>query len=121
MKVLVCGSRTWTNRGVILRELRKLPVGSVVVHGACETGADALADEVAGELGMVIRRYPADMSNGRSAEATRNSEILRREHRHGDPIVLGLAFTSDLNRSRSTRDMVTKARAKGIKVSVVSE
>lgn len=120
MKVLVTGSRNWINREVVERELARLPAGTVVVHGACETGADAIADEVATELGLQVRRYPADWSRGKSAGPTRNSEILRQEHRPGDPITLGLAFTEDLRRSRGTFDMVSKARAKGIKVTILS-
>lgn len=44
MKILVCGSRVWTNRAAIERELRKLGSGLVVVHGAHWQGADAMVD-----------------------------------------------------------------------------
>lgn len=118
MKVLVCGSRKWTSREAIAKRLSELPPGTVIVHGDCEAGADALTEEVATELGLETRRYPADWSKGKSAGPTRNSDMLRKEHRLGDRIDLGIAFTEDLRRSRGTFDMVTKLRAKGIKTEV---
>ena len=121
MKVLVCGSRDWTNGAAIEREFKKLPTGTIIVHGACPTGADALAEKLAMKYGFPIRRYPADWENeGKSAGPKRNARMVREEHRNGEPIALGLAFTSDLQRSRGTRDCVERARKAGIKVEVVS-
>ncbi len=127
MKVLVCGSRQWANRKAIVRELSKLPQGTVIIHGACETGADKIADEEARKRGFEIRAYPADWdayrdtANPKAAGPARNSKILREEHpdKSGQPITLGLAFTEDLKRSRGTADMVTKAGKAGIKMTVL--
>ena len=47
MKVLVCGSRKWLEQKPIERELRKLPPGTIVVHGACRG-----ADNIAGYVGL---------------------------------------------------------------------
>jgi len=122
MKVLVTGSREWLNEKVIERELKKLPPGTTIVHGACPTGADALADKWAMKLGFAIKRYPADWeSEGKAAGPKRNATMIRLEHRSGDPIDLGLAFTPDLARSRGTKDCVERARKAGIKIQVVSE
>ena len=123
MKVLVTGSRDWNDAAAIEREFKKLPPGTVIVHGACPTGADALADKLAMKHGFPIRRYPADWEGkGKSAGPCRNSQMIRSEHsdKDGVPIALGLAFTKDLERSRGTRDCVTKARSAGIKVEVFS-
>lgn len=122
MKVLVTGSRDYKNEKAIEREFRKLPQGTVIVHGACPTGADAIAEKLAKKFGFPIRRYPADWeAEGKSAGPKRNSKMIREEHKGGDPISLGLAFTLDLSRSRGTKDCVERARKAGIKVEVISE
>jgi hypothetical protein len=129
MKVLVTGARNWTNAAAIERELKKLPPGTIIVHGACPTGADALADKIAMKLGFKIRRYPADWDGERERTGTpcaagpkRNSAMIKAEHSDEDgvPIDKGLAFSLDLSRSRGTRDCVTKARRAGIGVEVFS-
>ena len=130
MKVLVTGSREWANAAAIERELKKLPPGTIIVHGHHWEGADALADKVAMKLGFKIRRYPADWEGekertGSSAAAgpKRNSAMIKSEHpdEDGVPFNLGLAFAVDLSRARGTKDCVGKARKAGIKVEVFSE
>lgn len=121
MKVLVTGSRDWADEKAIEREFKKLPAGTIIVHGACPTGADAIADKLAMKFGFPIRRYPADWdAEGKSAGPKRNAKMVRDEHRNGEPISLGLAFTLDLQRSRGTKDCVERARKAGIKVEVIS-
>ena len=128
LKVLFTGDRAWMNRASIVKVLKELPPEAIVVHGACETGADKIVDEEARKLGLEVRPYPADWEgfaakgNRNSAGPARNSDILRREHpdKDGIPIHKGFAFSGDLKRSRGTLDMTTKARAKGIKVEVVT-
>jgi len=53
MKVLVTGSRDWEDAKAIERELAKLPPGTIIVHGHCPTGADAMADKIAMKLGFL--------------------------------------------------------------------
>jgi hypothetical protein len=127
MKVLVTGSRDWSNAAAIEREFKKLPQGTIIVHGDCPTGADAIADKLAKKYGFKIRRYPAnwdaerDSAGGsRSAGPKRNARMIKEEHpdKEGTPIDLGLAFTLDLSRSRGTKNCVERARAAGIKVEV---
>lgn len=128
LKVLFTGDRAWMNREPIIKVLKELPPGTIVIHGACESGADKIVDEEARKLGLEIRSYPAEwdkfaaQGNRNSAGPARNSEILRREHpdKDGIPIHRGYAFSGDLKRSRGTFDMTTKARAKGIKVDVIT-
>lgn len=116
MTVLVCGSRDYANREAIRRELSQLPTGTRLVHGACPTGADAIADSVARELGLAPVLYPADWDqHGRSAGPRRNSLMLELERPE-----LVLAFTENLEASRGTRDMVTKSRRAGVEVRVIA-
>lgn len=118
MKVLVCGSRHWTKRAPIERALSRLAPGGIVVHGAHWEGADAIADVVARELFLVVRRYPAEWSRyGRSAGPRRNSQMLLLEHLPPkDPIDLCLAFAEDFSVAFGTSDMRRKAETAGIRV-----
>lgn len=119
MKVLICGSRDWSNDKMIEAEFKKLPPGSIIVHGAGKTGAEAVADKMAMKFGFQIRRYPVDESSEGSVLTKRNAKMIRNEHVSGDPIHLGIAFTQDYNRSRDVKDLVERARKAGIKVVVM--
>lgn len=86
MRVLVTGSRTWpaTASSIIVRDLGNyaelrsgLSEPLVLVHGACPTGADAIADAVAPGLGYTIEPHPADWErHGRKAGFLRNAEMV---------------------------------------------
>ena len=58
MKVLVCGSRSWTNAETIRRRLAKFPRGTEIIHGNAR-GADKLAAIVANGLGFTVTAFPA--------------------------------------------------------------
>lgn len=115
MRILVCGSRYWTDRDIIREALELQPRDSVVVHGAAR-GADRIAGEVARELGMAVQEYPADWHlYGRKAGMIRNQAMLV----PAPDIVL--AFTSNLPTSRGTADMVARARSRNIPVMIFGE
>jgi hypothetical protein len=77
--VLVCGSREWTDRATIRMWLSKLPSETEIVHGGAR-GADALAGDVAAELGLAVRAYPADWKTyGKAAGPIRNQTMLDAE------------------------------------------
>jgi hypothetical protein len=119
MKILVCGSRTWTAQTPIYRELRALPIGTIVVHGAAR-GADSIAANLATQMGFIVRPYPADWERyGTRAGPIRNSEILVKEHLEHEPINLVLAFALGLDQRSGTSDMVRKAVRVGIEVKLV--
>jgi hypothetical protein len=112
VRVLVCGSRYWTDDAAIRRELEAL-APDVVIEGFA-TGADRLARKVAVEMGARVVSFPADWSLGRKAGPIRNQRMLD----EGEPDLV-LAFHEDLERSRGTRDMVERARRAGVPVRVV--
>lgn len=116
VKVLVTGSRKWTDCAAIHAELKTgaaIDPGLIIIHGACR-GADAIAGSIAKELGLVVRAYAADWYQyGPAAGPIRNSEMLRVEHTECDvKIDLVLAFGD----GPGTRDMTRKAFAKGIRI-----
>lgn len=124
-KVLVTGSRDWTNREAIHRELSKFPPGTIVVHGAAR-GADTLADEVAKSLGFEVRPYPVTKQDweeiGKAAGVLRNSKMLTEEHpdKDGRAFTWCLGFSENLAESRGTKDMVKKTERAGIPTEVFS-
>ncbi|MGI5196968.1 DUF2493 domain-containing protein [Streptomyces sp. CA-288835] len=85
MRLLVTGSRTWTDVGLlegVIGEVlwlgRYRPRDVLLIHGACPRGADAMADRFAREIGMRVSRHPADWdAYGKSAGFRRNAEMVR--------------------------------------------
>lgn len=109
VRVLVCGSRAWTDTAAIERRLALLPHSATVLHGAA-LGADTHADHAARRLGLSVRRFPADWSRGRRAGPERNLRML--DHRPD----LVIAFQRD--GSRGTQHTIDEARRRGIPVEV---
>lgn len=79
-RILITGSRDWTDRYEIARAISQVHLngnGIVVVHGACPSGADALADEVAYGLGYTREPHPADWDQyGKEAGLRRNKYMV---------------------------------------------
>lgn len=111
MRVLVCGSRDWTDEETVAQALSRFPAGSTtIIHGAAR-GADAIAEEVALSFQFYVEEYPADWErHGRSAGFKRNLEMLS-----ADPDLV-LAFQRE--GSRGTQYTIEQARKRGIPVEV---
>ncbi len=81
-RVLVTGSRTWTDQGVIwdaLTELLREHRDLVVVHGACPSGADAFAARWVLDTyrHVTAEPHPADWErHGKAAGFRRNAEMV---------------------------------------------
>lgn len=79
-RVLVTGSRTWTDFSLILAEVRTLADHHprlVIVHGAAPSGADMLASLAARQFGVVQERHPAAWRRlGKRAGYVRNEEMV---------------------------------------------
>lgn len=112
-RVLVTGSREWTNADVIREALSPFLPGTLVAHGAAR-GADTLAGVIAKGLYLKVERYPVDTKvDGPwpGAGTKRNTRMLA----DFKPTVC-LAFPTE--ESRGTWDMVVKCRAAGVPVRV---
>lgn len=113
MRVLIFGSRGWSDPEPIRRVVESLPDGAVVIHGAAP-GADALAGELARARGLTVEVYPADWRrHSRSAGPIRNRQMLA----EGRPD-LAYGFRLD-GPSPGTDDMAGRCRAAGVPVEVV--
>lgn len=112
-RVLVTGSRTWDDEATIQYALSEILFHNktmVLVHGACPTGADRIADEWAAARKqfparpVTVERHPADWErHGRSAGFRRNAEMVRLR------ADLCLAFIVDASRGAThTADLAEK-------------
>lgn len=114
MVILVCGSRDWTDKEVIRQKLMSINSISLLVHGACR-GADLLAADVAQELNIPAKAYPAQWDiYGLSAGPRRNQQMLDYEKPE-----LVIAFHENINSSKGTKDMVNRASKVGVRVEVI--
>lgn len=120
LRVLVTGSRQWTDRqavdGALLEcwheALQVGAAGITVVHGACPTGADAMAAAWAFRHGVEAEGWVAEWASlGRAAGPLRNERMVRA----GAQVCL--AFP--LGRSSGTWDCARRAELAGIEVRVV--
>lgn len=79
MRILVTGSRDWWDWNTVNNALNEYAGQSniVVVHGACPTGADELADRWVKYQGVRVERYPADWEKyGKRAGFLRNKHMV---------------------------------------------
>lgn len=119
MRVIVCGSRKWHDRGLIADTLNALVAKydlrfpePTIIHGKCPRGADRLAGEEAGKAGMVVEEHPADWdAHGKRAGLIRNA------HMAALGADLCIAFWD--GESTGTAHMIGEARKRGIPVEVV--
>jgi len=123
MRILVTGSREFTDRHIIEGALidcdedRLVPlsmgwVPPTVVHGACpEGGADEIADDMAKDLGWVTEPHPAAFKQfGKKAGPIRNQAMVDL----GADVCLGFFKRGALN--KGTTDCVIRAIKAGIPV-----
>ena len=76
-RVLVTGSRAWTDETAIAAALRQHWDGAaVLVCGACPRGADAIAERLWTTWGGRVERHPADWASGRDAGMRRNAAMV---------------------------------------------
>jgi len=107
MRVLVCGTRTFTDEKMIRDVLRRLPKGSVIIEGEAK-GADSIARKVAEEMGMEVLMFPADWDKyGRGAGVIRNQKML--DEGAPDAVYAFYMDSNDKGKSIGTKDMVRRS------------
>ena len=109
MKVLITGSRHWSDKEAIERAIARANPNTIIEGGA--PGADAIAKEYAQKKSIKVIEVKADWDKyGKRAGPMRNSAMIAMKPD------LVLAFSNDLSNDKGTRDTVNKATKKGIKV-----
>ncbi|TES86921.1 DUF2493 domain-containing protein [Candidatus Aerophobetes bacterium] len=109
IRVLICGSRNWTDEETIEDYIKTLPPQSVIIHGNCK-GADKIAQRLALKHGHSEIPFKAKWGkNGRKAGPIRNREMLDK----GDPDFV-VAFNDDIQSSKGTKDMIRLTLSRGI-------
>lgn len=78
-RVLITGSRTWTDRALIRAALAQAwEPGTILVSGGCPKGADALCEACWSAWGGQVERHPADWDTyGRRAGFLRNAAMVQ--------------------------------------------
>lgn len=114
MRILVCGSRYWTEKEPIYTALQKynlLEEKITIIIGGC-SGADTIAHKIAIELKMETEVYKAEWKRyGNAAGPIRNKRMLK----EGKPDLV-LAFPMKGKENRGTNGMIDLAREAGVKV-----
>lgn len=113
LRVLVCGSRSWSDYAAISDQLSLVSsgVGLVVVHGGA-MGADTVAANYALRSGIPTEVFYADWDKyGKRAGILRNNEMLDTRPD------LVLAFWD--GKSRGTKHTIDEARRRGIPCEVI--
>lgn len=111
-RVLVCGSRDWTDREAVRSWMAKLQDYGydTIIEGEAR-GADTIAKEEAKLIGLNVIGIEADWARyGRAAGPIRNSQMLNMSPD------LVLAFHSNMVESKGTKDTVVKAERMRIPV-----
>lgn len=116
MKVLICGGRQYTKYQYFwdtMDRLHKEHKFTLVIDGACRTGADRLAGAWALKQQINSHRYPAKwIEHGMSAGPIRNAEMLTKEKPD-----LVIAFPG----GPGTADMTRQAKELAFKVIEIKE
>jgi len=113
MRAICCGDRNWKDKELIKATLIEYKV-SEVVEGECR-GADTLSRLAAKELGIKVIPEPAKWNQyGHGAGPIRNLKMLTYQ-----PDIV-LAFHDEIWNSKGTKDMISKAESKGVKVVLIS-
>ena len=116
-RILVTGARDWEFRELIEDDLRWLAghtltgYPALVITGGAK-GADTMAREIAKEMGLETKVFPAKWEEfGKKAGPIRNQQMLD----EGKPTLV-LAYFKNLEKSKGTKDMVKRALKVGLPV-----
>jgi len=112
MRLLVTGSRDWTDRQRVFDVLNRLRPTVIIEGGA--RGLDTIVSQLAKSWGIPIITFPADWRTyGKAAGSIRNQQMLD----EGKPDYV-VAFP--LPQSKGTWDMVRRARKAGLAIEIIN-
>ena len=110
-RILICGDRNYQDWIKVQEYLDTISRTTIIIHGGAR-GADSLAGNLASGRGWGIMRFPANWSKyGRAAGPTRNQQML--DESKPDLVVY---FHDDIENSKGTKDMITRAEKANIPV-----
>ena len=108
--IIICGDRHWSNEKIIEDFVYLLPPDVRVISGGAP-GADYLAERARKKYNLDGKVYKANWTMfGKAAGPIRNRRMIEDESPY-----LVVAFHNYISRSRGTRDMLLKAKKKGIR------
>ena len=114
MKILISGDRKWFDYPKMKSRMLKIPAGSTIIQGGAK-GADIMSAVIAKELGLEVIQVNAEWDKyHRAAGVIRNRVML--DMKPG----MVIAFHSNIENSKGTKDCVIEARKRGIPVEIVS-
>ena len=103
-RILICGDRDYKDWMQVREYLDTISRTAIIIHGGAK-GADSIAGNHATYLNMKVIKYPADWDKyGKAAGVLRNQQML--DEGYPDLVVY---FHKDLENSKGTKDMVTRA------------
>lgn len=115
-RVLICGSRLWTEPAPIASLIAELDDTDVVIHGGAR-GADRLAGSLAAQAGVAWIAYPADWDRYGRAAGYRRNELMLTEGKPTEVHAFKQEFDHQLRRG-GTEHMVRIAKAAGVPVTI---
>jgi hypothetical protein len=118
LRVVITGSRHWTEDDRIYARLAKLPPYAVIGHGDSPRGVDRKAGKIAEELGLRVIPYPVVRyvdGPWPAAGILRNERMLKE---HNPSLVI--AFRAG-GKSNGTDDCISRAREKKLELEVIHE
>lgn len=114
MRILICGSRKWTEEELIRVALSKYKPSDTIITGGC-SGADSIAHKIAVELKLQTEVYPVSSTEwkkyGPAAGPIRNRRMLT----EGKPDIV-LAFPKKGEANKGTTNMIELAEKAKIPV-----
>lgn len=116
MRVIVTGATKWTDAEAIRRELATLPSKTIVIHGDAP-GVDALAGEVARELGFLVEAFKKEKVDYQRYRFGAWKALNERMLESGAELVL--AFHPQLNekgKAKGSKHMIGLAEKQGVPV-----
>jgi YspA, cpYpsA-related SLOG family len=117
LRLLITGSRTWTDEEAIKVALRPWWRGgtTTLVHGACPRGADAIADRIWTQAGGKVDRWRANWTKYKKAAGhIRNKAMI------DGGADFAIAFLRTDSSSPGTRSAIELLRAAHIPLQIVT-